>query len=195
MKCDARLHFYLDVPRRGSEGCNHSAHQRALLQPHCSLTWLLYRCLPHQFNYGFLQMQINGESANVNVAVYALHELYNSIIEQQDINSHTSYNFKFQTTWLVWNTENLVEAIQTTKPKHVDHITMFTCLYRRSSERVRRASKTNHLITSQPQYQHHHTNKYKQQITLERPQTRRLGIYRFTTDRDSSTVSSLFHIH
>ena len=101
MKSDARLHFYLDVPRRGSEGCNHSAHQRALLQPHCSLTWLLYRCLPHQFNYGFLQMQINGESANVNVAVYALHELYNSIIEQQDINSHTSYNFKFQTTWLV----------------------------------------------------------------------------------------------
>ena len=152
MQCNAWLHFYPYVPRRGVRPattllinvrcCNHIAHQRALL----------YQYLPHQFGYGFLQMQINGESANVNVAVYALHELYNSIIEQQDINSHTSYNFKFQTTWLVWNTENLVEAIQTTKPKHVDHITTFTCLYRRSSERARRASKTNHLITTQSQY-------------------------------------------
>ena len=70
---------------------NHIAYQRALL----------YRYLTHQFGYGFLQMQINGKSANTNVAMYALHELYNSIIEQQDINSHTSYNFKFQTTWLV----------------------------------------------------------------------------------------------
>jgi hypothetical protein len=35
-------------------------------------------------------MQINGKSANANVAMYALCELHNSIIEPQDINSYTS---------------------------------------------------------------------------------------------------------
>jgi hypothetical protein len=50
--------------------CNNIAHQRALL----------YRYLPYQFGYG-LHMQINGKSANANVAMYALHELHNSTIE------------------------------------------------------------------------------------------------------------------
>ena len=59
---------------------NHIAYQRALL----------YRYLTHQFGYGFLQMQINGKSANANVAMYPLHELHNSTIEPQDINSYTS---------------------------------------------------------------------------------------------------------
>jgi hypothetical protein len=85
-----------------------------------------------------------------------------------------------------------VEAIQTTKPKHVDHFATFTCLYRRSSEIARHAPKANHLITSQSQYQHHHTNKTNNNYTLKRPKPA-LSIYRLDADHDSSIVPSLLH--
>jgi hypothetical protein len=38
----------------------------------------------------FLQIHINGKSANANVAMYALHILHNSIVIPQDMKPHTS---------------------------------------------------------------------------------------------------------
>jgi hypothetical protein len=38
----------------------------------------------------FLQIHINGKSANANVAMYALHILHNSIVIPQDMKPDTS---------------------------------------------------------------------------------------------------------
>ena len=89
---------------------------------------------------------------------------------------------------LVWNTEKLVEVVQTTKLKHVDHNATFTCLYRRLIKRARHTPIANHLITSNTQYQHHYTTM----TYAQKHPNHILSHYQRTSANNSSIVDSLF---
>ena len=113
-------------PKEGSEGCNHiTISQRALL----------YRYLPHQSGYGFFICIFNMrvQMYDCNAWTSNTSKFYNF---KSNATSGKTYKFtnkaKFRSYLASVSFKNLMEAIQITKLKRVDHIATFTCLHRRS---------------------------------------------------------------
>jgi hypothetical protein len=151
MQCKAWLQFYPHIARRGSKGCNHIAH----FNVRCC-TDIYHTHLATISSNAYQRGECKCKCCNVCTSCTSypivLQKIWNHIHESKE------NNFKFHIVWLVWDNKNLVVAIQTTKPKHVDQSAMFTCLYRSSWVRAKHNPMEHHLITSKTQYHHHHTN-------------------------------------
>ena len=112
-------------PKDGSEGSNHIAISQ------CAL---VYRYLPHQSGYGFFICIFNMrvQMYDCNAWTSYTSKIYNF---KSNAKSWKTYKFtnkaKFRSYLASVNFQNLIEAIQITKLKWVDHIATFTCLYRR----------------------------------------------------------------
>jgi len=138
-------------PKKGSEGCNHIATSQ------CAL---LYRYLPHQSGYGLFICIFNMrvQMYDCNAWTSYTSKLYNF---KSNATSRKIYKFtnkaKFRSYLASVSFWNLMEAIQITKLKRVDHIAMFTCLHRRLRTWAKHDPKVHHLFTNISQHQNKHT--------------------------------------
>ena len=126
VQCNGWLHFYPQIPRKEVEGYNHiTLSQRALM----------YRYLPHQSGYGFFICIFNMrvQKYDCNAWTSYASKIYNSKSNATSGYTYKSTNkIKFRSYLASVSFWNLMEAIQITKLKRVDHIATFTCLHRRS---------------------------------------------------------------
>ena len=115
VQCNGWLDFYPQNPKEGSEGCNHIAISQ------CAL---LYRYLPHQSGYGFFICIFNMrvQMYDCNAWTSYTSKIYNF---KSNATSAKTYKFtnkaKFRSYLANVNFQNLIEAIQITKLKRVDH--------------------------------------------------------------------------
>ena len=140
-------------PKEGSEGCNHIAiSQRALM----------YRYLPYKSGYSFFICIFNMrvQKYDCNAWTSYTSKIYNF---KSNATSGKTYKFtnkeKFRSYLASVSFWNLMETIQITKLKRVDHIATFTCLHRRSRMWAKHGPKVHHLFTNISQHQNKHTSK------------------------------------
>ena len=133
------------------------------LQSHCYIsTCVAVPVLTAPIWLWFLHMHIQYKSANVWLQCMNFYtsKIYNF---KSNATSGKTYKFtnkaKFRSYLASVSFWNLMEAIEITKLKRVNHIATFTCLHRRSRTWAKHGPKVHHLFTNISQHQNKHTSK------------------------------------
>ena len=153
VQCNAWLHFYPQIPRKEVR----AATTLLYLNVHCCTG--TYRTNPATISsYAYSIWE-----CKCMIAMHELHIPPNFITSRVMPQVEKIYKFtnkaKFRSYLASVSFWNLMEAIQITKLKRVDHITTFTCLHRRSRTWANHGLKMHHLFTNIPQHQNKYTSK------------------------------------
>jgi len=152
VQCNGWLHFYPQIPRKEVRAAT-------------TLLYLNVRCCTGTYRTNPATVSSYAYSIWECKCMIAMHELHippefiaprampqvNKCIIQQNKAKFWSY-LPSVSFW------NLMEAIQITKLKRVDHIATFTCLHRRSRTWSKHDPKVHHLFTNMSQHQNKHTS-------------------------------------
>ena len=149
LQCNAWLHFYPQIPRKEVRAAT-------------TLLYLNVRCCTGTYRTNPATVSSYAYTIWECKCMIAMHELhippkFITPREMPQVNNKSTNKVKFISYLASVSFWNLMEAIQITKLKRVDHIAMFTCLHRRLRTWAKHDSKVHHLFMNISQHQNKHT--------------------------------------
>jgi hypothetical protein len=123
-------------PTKESEGCNHVAQFNMRCYTGTYRTNIRLRCLLMHTKEGCKMWQCNAwilYISNFNIK-------RNTTIDDKIYSKISKVNFIYQVIWLMWIMK-LSGGNSNNKWKHLNHVTIFTCLLQLSSHKVKHDSK------------------------------------------------------